>query len=211
MGATHGLVVRGRATAARVNANRRDIRFGNIGLPANLFAAGGVRPELSRFQWNPTQAGPTYNGSIRYRDTARVPPQSGGGAGPHLLDPDGLTYLLRAGPFERSLVSQASDTVEPYDVPLTKADFDWLNALAADTELDFAIINTAAWGTRPTEEAFDPIPEVPAADELEGVVAMGLEVRGLGLRYWSLDRDAEIDGRLWVGDSRLSVVICLPC
>ena len=67
------------------------------------------------------------------------------------------------------------------------------------------MMNTAAWGDRDIQESFDVPPESAAGDYLDGVVAVGLEIPALDLRYWSLDIDATIDGKVWVGDSRLSV------
>ena len=200
--ATHGLVAQGKATVARVNANRRDVRFGNQVIPTNFFSGSPQRPELSRLQWNPNAAAP-YPASIRYRDLPAG--QSGGGAGPHLNDPEDLLYLLRSGGVEHSFTTPASDETEPYAFNMGKPLRDWLTGLADGTQLDFAIVNTESWGARPTSEAFSAIPVTADADHLDGVVAFGFEVPALDLRYWSLDEDATIDGKTWIGDSRLSV------
>ena len=204
MAATHGLVAQGTATIRFINANRRDVSYGNVGLSTTLFEAGGVRPELSRLQWNPRQSGPTYAASIRYRDQLSEPPQSGGGAGPHLRNPENLTYLLRYDGEVRSFITPASDEQEPYELPLTAADFAWLNGLPSGAEVEFAIINSAAWGARDTDEAFEPVPEISTEDHLEGTAAMGLEVPELGLRYFSLNEDVEIGGKTWIGTPRLA-------
>ena len=200
--ATHGLAAQGKATVRTINQNRRDVVF-NVFWAANLFASGAKTPELQRLQWNPNAASP-YPASIRFRD--RGAGFTGGGAGPHLNDPEDFTYMLRLGGVVHSFTTPASDEVEPYDFNLGKALFDALAATPSGTEVDFAIINTAAWGTRPLLEAFDRVPVAGVQDHLEGVVAMGFEIPELGIRYWSLDEDAEIDGQTWIGDSRLNVV-----
>ena len=206
----HGLIARGSATVAFVNQNRRDIRFGNHIIPVTFFEPGGVKPELQRLQWNPRQAGPSFTGSIRYRDLERTPPQTGGGAGPHLLAPEALRYLLDFGTGAEEEVVRFStpkdDRVEPYDFPLSAARYAWLNGLSNGAVGRFSLILPGSWGSRPDIESLGPQPRAWVAgdpDEAEGVVAIGVEIPSLGLRYWSLDRDAEINGRAWRGDSRV--------